>query len=333
LLIDEQVSADLDAASPRRRNPLLTAVLALAVAGLVGFTAGRVAGLDSATPMAQLVSFVPYTVPAGALLALLCGIARRWRTGLVALCASAVLAVLIMPRMIGGDAPAVSDGIPLRVMTVNLWHGDATAELMAVIRTERPDLVSLQELTPEAVTSLEQAGIRKLLPHAALRPGPGVSGTALYGRAPFTGARALDRRSRFDMVRARYVHKGMALDVVAAHPSPPIPGPGGAVAAWRWELGRLPRAAPDDGVVGLLVGDFNATLDHAALRRLLDTGYVDAADAVGNGLTPTWQASLVPPVSIDHVLVEEGIGVRAVRVHDIARSDHRAVVADLVVPG
>jgi endonuclease/exonuclease/phosphatase family metal-dependent hydrolase len=86
-------------------------------------------------------------------------------------------------------------------------------------------------------------------------------------------------------------------------------------------------------VVGLLIGDFNATLDHAAVRRLLDTGYVDAADAVGNGLTPTWQASLVPPVSIDHVLVEEGIGVRAVRVHDIARSDHRAVVADLVVPG
>ena len=37
----------------------------------------------------------------------------------------------------------------------------------------------------------------------------------------------------------------------------------------------------------LLVGDFNATLDHAALRRLLDTGYRDAASVVGQGMTPT----------------------------------------------
>jgi endonuclease/exonuclease/phosphatase (EEP) superfamily protein YafD len=333
LLIEERVSADPAAPARRRRHPLLTAALVLAALGLVGFTAARVAGVDATTPMAQLVSFVPYAVPGGVLLALLSGVLRRWRTGLVALCASAVLTVLIVPRLIGGDAPAASDGVPLRVMTVNLWHGDATAELLAVVRVERPDLLSVQEITPRAATRLERAGIGRLLPYAALRPAPGVSGTGLYGRGEFTGVRTLDRRSRFDMVRARYVHEGVALDVVAAHPSPPIPGPGDAVKAWHRELGRLPRAAPDDGVVSLLAGDFNATLDHAALRQLLGSGYVDAAEAVGRGLTPTWQANAVPPVCIDHVLVEEGIGVRAVRVRDIARSDHRAVVADLVIPG
>ncbi|HEX6077493.1 MAG TPA: endonuclease/exonuclease/phosphatase family protein [Micromonosporaceae bacterium] len=331
MLIDEQVPEELTVRAPRHR--LLTAVLALATLGLVGLLVCRVAGIDSATPVAQLISFLPYAVPAGVLLALLAGFLRRRRTALAALLASAVLTVLLVPRMVGGDAPVVPDGVLLRVMTVNLWHGDATAELMALLRAERPDLLSVQEVTPQAATRLERAGITDLLPHAAVRPAPGVAGTALYGRAGFTDARTLHQSSRFDMVRAWYVHKGVALDVVATHPSPPIPGPGGAVAAWHRDLGRLPRAAPDDGVVSLLAGDFNATLDHAALRRLIDSGYVDAADAVGDGLTPTWQWSVIPPVTIDHVLVEEGIGIRAVRVHDVGRSDHQAVVADLVVPG
>jgi endonuclease/exonuclease/phosphatase (EEP) superfamily protein YafD len=332
LLIDEHVSADLDVPAPRRRR-LLTGVLVLAALVLAGFVVCRMAGVDSTTPLAQLISFVPYAVPAGGLLALLAGVLRRWRAALVALLAAATLAAVVTPRMLGGDAPPPSDGVRLRVMTVNLWHGDATSDLIALVRTERPDLLSVQEITPEAATRLERAGIADLLPYAALRPAPGVAGTALYGRAEFTDAGTLRQDSRFDMVRARYVHNGVALDVVAVHPSPPIPGSGGAVRAWQRELEWLPRAAPDDGVVSLLAGDFNATLDHAGLRRLIDSGYVDAADAVGDGLTVTWQAGLIPPVTIDHVLVEEGIGVRAVRVHDVGRSDHRAVVADLVVPG
>ena len=333
MLIDEPVSEDLDLPTPRRRRRLLTVALALATLGVAGLVACRLAGFDSPTPLAQLVSFVPYGVPVAGFLALLAGILRRWRTALIALLAGAVLTGLITPRMVGGDAPAPSAGVRLRVMTVNLLQGDATADLIALLRTERPDLLSVQELTPEAATRLERAGITDLLPHVALRAAPGVAGTGLYGRAEFSDAATLYQGSRFDMARARYVHNGVAMDVVAVHPSPPIPGPGGAVRAWRLELERLPEAAPDDGVVSLLAGDFNATLDHVALRELVDSGYVDAADAVGDGLTPTWQASLIPPVTIDHILVEEGIGVRAVRVHDVGRSDHRAVVADLVVPG
>ena len=45
---------------------------------------------------------------------------------------------------------------------------------------------------------------------------------------------------------------------------------------WRGDLRALPPATPD-GPLRILAGDFNATLDHAELRRLLDTGYEDAA--------------------------------------------------------
>jgi endonuclease/exonuclease/phosphatase family metal-dependent hydrolase len=88
-----------------------------------------------------------------------------------------------------------------------------------------------------------------------------------------------------------------------------------------------------DGPLRVILGDFNATLDHAAFRDLLDDGYVDAADATGDGLAPTWSGGpLNLPITIDHVVLDARLGVRATSVHTIAGSDHRAVVAELVLP-
>lgn len=64
-------------------------------------------------------------------------------------------------------------------------------------------------------------------------------------------------------------------------------------------------------------------------------GYSDAADASGDGLVPTFpNAGQLPPmITIDHVLFSGPIRVRRFRAHDVAGSDHRAIVAELVVPG
>ncbi|MGH3713660.1 MAG: endonuclease/exonuclease/phosphatase family protein [Micromonosporaceae bacterium] len=310
---------------------VLTGLLVAVTGGLGVFLVCRLAGLDGFTPLAQLMSFLPYLVPVAVLVAGSAGLTRRWRTTVAAGLVAAALVAIVLPRAVGGEAPRPAGGVPLRVMTANLWQGNATAELMALVRREQPDLLSLQEATQESLDALEAAGLRELLPCLAARPQPGVAGTALYGRAEFTELRTADRQSRFDMARARYVHRGVTLDVVAAHPTPPIPG-GDAVAHWQAELSRLPRPASGDGVVSLLAGDFNATLDHSPLRRLLAAGYLDAADAAGEGLSVTWQAGSVPPVTIDHILVERGAAVRAVRVYPVGGSDHRTVVADLTLP-
>ena len=84
---------------------------------------------------------------------------------------------------------------------------------------------------------------------------------------------------------------------------------------WRDDLRALPPATPE-GAVRILTGDFNATLDHAELRRVIDRGYEDAADEVGSGLRATWPAGrrFPPPVTIDHVIADERCGVRSVRV-------------------
>jgi endonuclease/exonuclease/phosphatase (EEP) superfamily protein YafD len=120
------------------------------------------------------------------------------------------------------------------------------------------------------------------------------------------------------------------VDIVAVHTQPPLRR---RIDLWDADLRSLPAASPD-GVVRILAGDFNATLDHAELRRLIDTGYEDAAATVGEGLKPTWPHGrrIPPPVTIDHVLADARCGVRDVTIHTIGGTDHRAVFAELVLP-
>jgi endonuclease/exonuclease/phosphatase (EEP) superfamily protein YafD len=316
---------------PRQRTPgsrFGTGLLAAIVLLLAGFTLCRLLGWDTFTPLAQTISFTEYALPLAVLVTVFAGVRRKWRTTVVGCLVVAGLFAAVAPRAIGGEAPA--DGVPLRLLTLNLRYGAATDGVLALVREHRPDVLSLQEVTPEALRELQRAGIDQWLPYHAARPHPGVAGTALYAKAWLTHERGVDRHTTFDMVRAETVHNGVKLDLVAAHPSPPVPGK--PTERWRYDIDRLPRPTSGDGTVTILAGDFNATLDHSPLRRLIGYGYVDAAAAVGKGLAPTWQGGWVPPVTIDHVLVESGVGVRSYQVYDVAATDHRAIIVDLRLP-
>jgi len=85
----------------------------------------------------------------------------------------------------------------------------------------------------------------------------------------------------------------------------------------------------------VLAGDFNATLDHSPLRDLIDSGYRDAADAVGNGFVGTWgpyDGDPIPPVTLDRVLVDRRIRVESTKVFGLPNSDHRALLAVVTLP-
>ena len=100
------------------------------------------------------------------------------------------------------------------------------------------------------------------------------------------------------------------------------------------DLTAQPAATPD-GPVNILIGDFNATLDHEAFREVLAKGYRDAADVVGAGFTASWpydERWFIPGVTIDHVVADKRVGVRRVALHQIPGSDHKAVFAELVLP-
>jgi endonuclease/exonuclease/phosphatase family metal-dependent hydrolase len=192
----------------------------------------------------------------------------------------------------------------------------------------RPDLLSVQELTPSFARELRAAGIERLLPESSLAVQPDVSGSGLYARLPLTDI-AEPIRLRFRMPRARIeLTDGSSLRVVGVHPFPPLRN---RIGDWESALTSLPTTGA--GPPWVLAGDFNATLDHAELRDLLDRGYRDAAEVTAEGLEPTWPQSgyRSPPVTIDHVLADRRLGVAEYGVIDLPGSDHRAVYARLVL--
>ncbi|MGB0120012.1 MAG: endonuclease/exonuclease/phosphatase family protein, partial [Solirubrobacterales bacterium] len=103
---------------------------------------------------------------------------------------------------------------------------------------------------------------------------------------------------------------------------------------WADEYGKFPPA-DGPGPPWVLAGDFNATLDHKRFRDVIDTGYRDVADVMGQGIVSTWPSDFTwpLPVTIDHVLTEDPVAIIGYDVEAVAGSDHRAIFADLVIPG
>jgi len=303
-----------------------TVVAWVLAAGCLGWAAMRAFGLERGFPLVPLVSYTPFVVVGCAAVVLLALVLRRRSAALVAAVAAVALAGMVAPRALGGPSdPEGEAGARLRVLTVNMHYGTGSApELVELVRSTRADVLSVQELTPDLVRRLDAAGLGELLPHYVLAAEDGAGGTGLYARAELTPT------ARPATVATVASARMGDIDLVAVHTQPPLRR---RIGMWDRDLRSLPAASPD-GAITILAGDFNATLDHAELRRLIDTGYEDAAATVGDGLRPTWPQGrrFPPPVTIDHVLADERCGVRKVTVHTIPGTDHRAVFAELVLP-
>jgi hypothetical protein len=192
----------------------------------------------------------------------------------------------------------------------------------------------VQELTPRAEAALRAAGLTELVPAAHVipaRPGSVVSASgAAWTRLPVVKRDAVPGCFEQPTVRLA-IAGGPEVELTAVHTMPPAKS-ARSVRDWSRDLAELP--APDPGVLRVLAGDFNATLDHAALRAVLRRGWDDAAQRAGRGLAWTWRPLRLPypRLSLDHVLVDPRIAVASVDLVDVAGSDHRAVVVELVLP-
>jgi endonuclease/exonuclease/phosphatase (EEP) superfamily protein YafD len=271
----------------------------------------------AAVPYALVAMVVPLAVAA----------LTRDRPALIAAVAvTVVLTGIVLPRAVAGDTPH-ANGPELRVLTANLRFGQAgDATLVDLARRTRADVLSVQEFTADAARRLDDAGIGGLLPYRILDPRPGAGGIGLYARYPL-GRLTAHAPTIAAMPSATLAVPGAApVRLTAVHPPAPL---GPDIKAWTHDLRGMPRATPH-GQVGILAGDFNATLDHARLRQVIGSGYVDAAHARGKGLVPTFRPW--PPITIDHVLADRRCAVLHVKVYGQPRSDHRALLAVLRLP-
>ncbi len=306
-----------------RRKRVLVALLATPWAA---WALARTLAIDTFHPAVALMSLTPIAAATAIVPVLVALGAREWVVATIAAIALATLAAAVLPRALDGPQQARGDarGPTLVVMSANLLHGRADVDrVLRLVREHDVDVLSLQEITSEALARLDASGARKLLPGRALRPQPRAAGIGLMAR------RRLDDVAETGP-DGRVVQASLSgLRLAAVHPYPPIAA--ASVREWRAVLDAL--SGPfESRRAHLLIGDFNATLDQRAMRLLLDRGYADAADATGDGLVATFPVGGPRPVvTIDHVLVPRTVGVRRFSAHDVRGSDHRAIVAELVL--
>jgi endonuclease/exonuclease/phosphatase (EEP) superfamily protein YafD len=83
-----------------------------------------------------------------------------------------------------------------------------------------------------------------------------------------------------------------------------------------------------------MMGDFNATMDHHALREVVRAGWSPVGSAVGKGLAATWPAgsSRLPGIAIDHILVGPDGGPSSLEIRRVSGTDHKALIAELFIP-
>ncbi|WP_320773783.1 endonuclease/exonuclease/phosphatase family protein [Streptomyces sp. CRN 30] len=338
----DTVTADRPAAGGRRTGGRRAAawcagVLLLGVSAVVGF---RAADSDGVTPVPQLLAFLPWLLaPAGA--ALLLAALARWRLGLVwSVVALGALAWFVEPYGKSGE-PGGRPVAELRVMTANVQFGQGTDALVDAVRRHRPDIVFVPECEESCSATLATAfagdddgdrgrdGEGDAYPYRQAVDGYGSDGSVILSRHPLTPAGGV--RGTLGMPGATAEVAGHRVRLQLAHPMPPLPG---QLATWRRELDALRSyAAADRDTPTILAGDFNASQDHAAFRRILDTGLRDGARLAGRSRTPTWPARTAPPLGtqIDHVLVSRDFAAHRARFLDLTGTDHRAVVVDLAL--
>ncbi len=311
-------------------------------------------------PPALLAAFEPHLLAIGAVcgaLALLLTINERTpQASRIRVVAIAVIVVALV-RVGGewwspGDNRARGEPSPVETrLTVLSWNLESESKspqdvvdgILDVRRPLRPDVVALQELTPDVAAALDASEeIDQRFPYRILEPRDGVRGMGILSSIPLEeGA-----YGAFPMLltASLILPDGSTLDLVNAHPLPPkistIAGvPIGLDTRQRDLDLRYVRAAadraPDEERV-LLVGDLNTTPFEPGFG-IVANGLHDVHAEVASGTGFTWRPAFLERLNagllrIDHVLAGAALQPVAVAEDCSLPGDHCRVTAVVDVP-
>lgn len=275
-------------------------------------------------------SAVPWLLLAAVPAVIILALTRRWISTALAVILLGVGIWTQAPLLRAVDAP---DGERITVVQANITLGAGDVDdVVSMVRSSGADMLTVQELTPEALDRFEETDLQSMLPYDFVAPGTGGVGSGVFSRVPVRNTAELNG---FDLNNLRIevdLPGAPSTTVYAVHMIPPYPGD---PQQWVEEMKRLRQtlhATTTDRVI--TSGDFNATWDHAQYRALLQRGFQDATDQTGGRWKMTYPAdrSYPPVIAIDHV-ISRGFVATDLSTFDIGESDHRGLVVSLVPNG
>jgi endonuclease/exonuclease/phosphatase (EEP) superfamily protein YafD len=311
---------------------------------------------SSGVELLRYVPFLVYVVPAMLALGLSFTLGWAWRLGAVA--ALGLLLTGVMDLSLGRGRAELHPDAPgtrtVRFMTYNIKsyraafrHG-GFEPLNEEIARQQPDLLVMQDAREVSRRGDLPHGMRDVLPNHHLYA---HGQYAIASRFPLIDCTRADMSLRDDMheyIRCTVDIDGTLVDLVTAHLLTPREGLNATreerlqgLVEWNANFAdRLGQARRIAAAVAplqratIIAGDLNAPEHSVVVRRLLDLGLRNAFSSAGRGWGFTHGHSLKPGVSflrIDHILVSPDLGVRDAWVGGRQGSEHRPVIAELVV--
>ena len=338
-----------------RFSVIASTLLALALAWLYHFAPRHLALVE----LTRYAPFLIYLVPGLIAFALSWLLAPLWRVIAALTLMLMLTAVMDVSTGLRSDPlppDAAAAGVrPVRLMTYNIksyraafrWGG--FVPLNNEIASQQPDILVMQDAREVSRVGDLPYGMRAVLPKHKLYA---YGQYAVASRFPISGCAPFDmslKDEKSDYVRCTVDIDGTRIDLVTAHLLTPREGLNatreerlGGLDDWSGNFAdRLSQAERITAALTplkrptIVAGDLNAPEHSVVVGRFLDLGLRDAFSAGGIGWGFTHGHSFKPGVSflrIDHILVSPDIGVRDAWVGWRGGSEHRPVVADLVIP-
>ena len=306
----------------------------LIIAPLSITAAARAARLGESSSLLLLATGLTPLLGPPALVALGIGLwQRRWPLAAVSAATAAAHLVSALSGL-GAPVPAPSSAgaLPaLRLFSANVYHANRDlGRIGQEIRATAPDLVALQEVDPDGAAGLQRSGVLARYPYAVTELRKSPFGIGLWSRLPIADSQVQDVHGMV-VIKATILVGSHRLQLYTVHTVAPL---GDDRVRWQAQLRWVEEEIRQERGPLVVAGDFNATRYHPSFRQLLSERLGDAHEQRGKGWATTWPRDrwpLPPLMRLDHVLISPDIGVRSVREGLGQGSDHRPIIAELVL--
>ncbi len=245
---------------------------------------------------------------------------------------------------------AQAEGQTLRVMSWNgYFRNQNGAAFLTALQEIHPDVVAIQEWG-EGLEATTDPLLHELFPYQARYPAANPAGMALFSRYPILESTDPDFREPdgCNCLVATIDLAGQPITLISTHPWPPqLPwykglwsalaefGTGGQDATFDALLQRIAESPSPL----LLLGDFNTTerqQNYQRVNALLTDAFAEAGWGMGYTF-PTvkrvYGIPVFPVLRLDYIFHDQHWHTQRIWRGTIDGSDHRYIVADLVVGG
>ena len=298
-----------------------TGLLQAAAVVTVAFSVGTLLPIDHFAIQLFTHFRLQYVVVSLSLLLLFKYLRSPWLIG--ALAASLVLnASLVLPWYVGEDE--TSGGVELKLLHANVLSSNTDYDrLLGLLDTEAPDLVMLQEVSPDWLVALDE--LRADYPYSYAEAREGNFGIALFSRVPLKSVSHFDSPPfGYPTIVASLDIDGQVLHFIGTHPMIPVRGT--FYDARNEQLAGVAQLLGKQAEPKILVGDLNLSQWDVNYIGLEQQGGVRNARK-GFGILPTWPVFMpFAMIPIDHVLVSETISVTGFYTGPRIGSDHLPLI-------